>query len=91
MTQNQVAESAESADVRAWTIVADPSTGMVFESRALWRDAATAYRERPEHFRPLTPELASVSTHDGCTVGENAAYLYPGEYMQSDGTVIEIG
>lgn len=85
------AQSPVAQENQPWTIIADPATGQVFESRATWNDASTAFRTRRESFRPLTPETAAISTHDGCTVGENAAYLYPGEWMASDGNLVALG
>ena len=77
--------------MQTWTVISDPATGLLLESRHCYRDATYAYRDRPADFRPMTAELRAVSTHDGCTVGENAAYLTPGEWMASDGVALEIG
>ncbi len=74
----------------SWTVIADPCTGMLYESRRLWNDAGEAFRVRREDFRPLQDATRALSTHDGCTVGENAAYLTPGEWMESDGLVVAI-
>lgn len=73
------------------TIVADRSTGLVYESPVIWNDAAYALEQRRSEFRLLTDETRAVRTPDGCTVGENAAWLMPGEYVQWDGPLAVIG
>lgn len=76
------------------TIVADPTTGMLYESSGAYRDGTAgylAYRDRDmsrrpplrfKHpFRPLQDATRELRTPDGCTVGENAAWLMPGEFV----------
>ena len=74
-----------------YTVISDPVTGLLYESRRLWNDAGEAFRTRSSEFRLLQDDTRAISTHDGCTVGENAAWLTPGEYLESDGLIVSIG
>jgi hypothetical protein len=74
-----------------WTVISDSHTGSLWESRCLWNDPTVAFRERRDFFYRLSDELRAVSTHDGCTVGDNADCLRPGEWIASDGFVIHAG
>lgn len=73
------------------TVISDPSTGLLLESPFVYNEAGTAYRLHPEEFRPLRSETRALRTPDGCTVGENAAWLTPGEYIQWNGPLTEVG
>ena len=73
------------------TIIADPVTGLLYESPRAYRDGATAYRLHPGDFKPLTESTRAVPTPDGCTVGENAAWLQAGEYIDWNGVLTTIG
>jgi hypothetical protein len=54
-------------------------------SRRTYRDASTAYRAHPADFRPV--DVATLPA----TVRAEVEWLAPGEYLQSDGLVIECG
>ncbi len=73
------------------TIIADPCTGLVDESATVWNDAETAFRMRRQEFRHLQPATRTIVTPDGCTVGDNAAWLTPGEWICWDGPIAHLG
>jgi hypothetical protein len=77
--------------MKALTVISDPTTGLLFESPHVYRDGATAYRLRPEDFRPLQDATRLIPTPDGCTVGENAVWLQAGEYVEWNGVVAQCG
>lgn len=73
------------------TVIADPCTGLLYESPHVYRDAAEAFRVRREDFWPLSVETRALATPDGCTVGDNAAWLAPGEFIDWDGPLARCG
>lgn len=72
------------------TVISDPSTGLLMESDEVYNLGDWAYRERPEEFRPLRDATRARRTPDGCTVGENAALLTPGEYVEWNGALTTV-
>ena len=77
--------------MRPLTVISDPYTGLLYESLHVYPDAASAYRSRPSDFRRLQDATRAIATPDGCTVGDNAAWLTPGEYIDWNGPLATCG
>jgi len=73
------------------TIICSPATGLLYESNSTWVDAGYAFRERQSEFKHLSDDTRLIATPDGCTVGDNADLLTPGEYVQWNWSGSEVG